>query len=826
MNEQLPETNPYDFRNPVTTGELLAGRDEELDEALKHLAAATEGRPVHIALIGRRAAGKTSLLRVLEGGARRAGLLAVRVDLDESLTASPVTFFKAVFEAVVQALVDGGALGADDSAYAGWLRQVHIGDAEVSPSDQLLLFGMVAAGVLRGAEHPDISPALLAHDCNKLASLARSGGFKGIVLLCDEGDLIGANAALIQKLRNLLQSLDSWMLIAAGTNKMFDTLSDVFSPIPRQFVRITVGPFETFDQAYECIQAPLKQRGEVVKIPIETILDVFNLTGGWPYEINLVSYYMWEELRRRSLTGLELSQDVIDSVLGEIRDFGRRVSSEEIEAVRQLSSDDVRVAAQIIPFEDYTIRELALSQLAPSDYEVAELEERMSSISRDIDRLEILGILRREDDRFKFRGDEFVKIYFKYAAKVVDSKSFSEAPYAHRIITSFFRQAKKDLGIADEPLVGTGTAVMSANADVAHRLGEELSKTVEAIELGDLAALARSVFVPPFLVRDQVRGKESDGLGFIGVAGTSQHFTTIEAGEIMLNIGEAGGHDWQARVDSWVDRQCPVMEKYGFELSQSGSGALEPQLAKELVILTDLRRTFDRAGDRYSSSDFRRALDLLRLALGGAEEYLDGAFVSTDLRETVADGYNRLGFISAVVGDLDEACAALERAAAFQSEWLWLHKYNLAYARAANGDFAVAAELIDASRALMPESIDDVSLLMLLFMPTTLDWSPPTRDWNVVRPGWPVVRELVELQGHAYEHLAGLEHAQHCDRAAEMLEDDDDASLHRLAGWMQLSLLDDLEAAIRHFELASQAPAYKRVAETELAFAQGRKGAG
>ena len=86
--------NPYDFANPVSDADLFVGRDKEMDEMkyyLDHAKAAS--RPINIALLGERAAGKTSVLNMTQIEAEKRGFLAVRVDLDEGDAATNMGFF-------------------------------------------------------------------------------------------------------------------------------------------------------------------------------------------------------------------------------------------------------------------------------------------------------------------------------------------------------------------------------------------------------------------------------------------------------------------------------------------------------------------------------------------------------------------------------------------------------------------------------------------------------------------------------------------------------------------------------------------------------------
>src|SRR5438876_310270 len=93
--------NPYDFANPVSDPFLFSGRTEELKELRYYLdQAVTAPRAINIALLGERAAGKTSLLNMVETRARERNLCVARLDLNESDAASPLSFFFKLFDGV------------------------------------------------------------------------------------------------------------------------------------------------------------------------------------------------------------------------------------------------------------------------------------------------------------------------------------------------------------------------------------------------------------------------------------------------------------------------------------------------------------------------------------------------------------------------------------------------------------------------------------------------------------------------------------------------------------------------------------------------------
>jgi hypothetical protein len=415
LRVDLTKANPYDFRNPVRP-QLLVGREDELREIERHLAGAREGRPVHIALLGERAAGKTSLLRAIDERARALDLLSVRVDLDEAVTSSPFSFFKAIFEAAIQALLAVDALNVRDPRYAAWRRQVYAGAMDVSADEELLMFGLLAASVTQGNPTPDISPSLLETDCDRIAQIAEEAGWRGLLLIVDEGDLIGENHALIQKLRNLVQATSRWMLVLAGTHRMFGALREVFSPIPRQFVRINVEPFDSIGDVFECIARPLELADatpNASKLPYAIVSDIYQVTSGRPYEINLVCYYVWDALQQGLQTEFEVSDVVLDNVLKELVAIGkteRLADANELDTIRRLSADDFELAVQVLPFEGYSLEEHTLSLLFPADYDRSEYERTKSEVQAQIEKLERLEVVERMGDRFRLTGGAFARV--------------------------------------------------------------------------------------------------------------------------------------------------------------------------------------------------------------------------------------------------------------------------------------------------------------------------------------------------------------------------------------------------------------------------------
>src|SRR5688500_15707157 len=93
--------NPYDFANPILDSQLFVGREEEMSDIIYYLDHAKSAqRPISLAIIGKRAAGKTSLLNMITVEARKRDFCIVRIDLTEDDIQTQLHFFFRIFDNV------------------------------------------------------------------------------------------------------------------------------------------------------------------------------------------------------------------------------------------------------------------------------------------------------------------------------------------------------------------------------------------------------------------------------------------------------------------------------------------------------------------------------------------------------------------------------------------------------------------------------------------------------------------------------------------------------------------------------------------------------
>jgi hypothetical protein len=252
---ELPP-NPYKLK-PVKRLEDLAGRARERKAIRYYLNLTATGDSPHLALIGQRGVGKTSLLNGAEAIARELKLLPVRLDMNEQKAKSPGRFWHDLYQSLALSMVKAGCWGGEQGTiYAELLRMLHArqpGSLEKAVIQIPFVFSC-HQGSIDTFECPD---ALVVSDFNACLLELQSKGFSGIALLIDEADCIGKNVPLLQMFRNIFQTVEHCSLVLAGTEAVFPALSEVFSPIPRQFHRIDVKPFARWSDTMDLVLRPL-----------------------------------------------------------------------------------------------------------------------------------------------------------------------------------------------------------------------------------------------------------------------------------------------------------------------------------------------------------------------------------------------------------------------------------------------------------------------------------------------------------------------------------------------------------------------------------------
>lgn len=448
--EENYKYNPYDFINPIRDPELFAGRHEELKEIEYYLNLSKSKKPkfFHLALVGPRSVGKTSLLNMIEHKANKLGLLTVKIPLNMEMVKNDILFFKEVFDGILTKGAEKGMYGGlNDKVYKAFRKVIDTLDIKTGIP---FLFGTVYVGLKKKEQDiAGIPQHVLIHDFKKMYSEAKNKKIQTIVLLFDECDLLAQNEVVLQKIRNAFMEIEGYVLSFSGSEKMFPAISDVFSPIPRFFKRINVENFKDIGETEECLLKPLDDE-EKEAFDRACVGEINRITNGTPYEINLIAHHMYRRWREGQASQITLSPEVLDDVLNEIERLRKEGHYEIANKIRRYWIDQLKVLISLLEFPNVSKEWLAEYMLL-QEIDTLQLKDIYikKSITEDyVEQLKKDGVILEQNGTIRFKGDQFDILYLKYlcASKGVRSAKeffvgFSEDPIMnlhHRFMEGMF----------------------------------------------------------------------------------------------------------------------------------------------------------------------------------------------------------------------------------------------------------------------------------------------------------------------------------------------------------------------------------------------------
>ncbi len=271
--------------NPFAPGrtidpELFAGRREEIERFRTFLKSTMEGNPMHLAILGERGIGKSSLLRKWETMARAERCITVRLDLDPSVDSIDSLLYH-----ILRGIKREGALHSRLFSLSRKVRDF-FDEYEVT-------IGVLGSSLQVGRKA--LSPSLEARDEFRGIWDGIHPSIPAVVIMMDEAEQLEKIEGSLQFLRNLFSRLAEegcgYMLILSGKLALFKQIKRIHSPLARFFNPITLREL-TGEERIEAIEKPLSyssftMTGEVK----ELIADV---SEGHPYIIQLFGYYLCE----------------------------------------------------------------------------------------------------------------------------------------------------------------------------------------------------------------------------------------------------------------------------------------------------------------------------------------------------------------------------------------------------------------------------------------------------------------------------------------------------------------------------------------------------
>ncbi|MFG3419704.1 hypothetical protein [Micromonospora sp. NPDC048063] len=447
--------NPYEFANPVTSRERFAGRSTELKDLRYYLRQARRAHhPVNIALVGERAAGKTSLLNVIEHDSKELGLLATRINLNSG-DADPMRLFWKIYEAIVDSVSEAGHLFPPGSDEERTYRLISDGlNPEADHIGFPLRFPAHYAVSVNGGRQ--ISENKLVRDLVYLYEVSKVP----CVLLFDECNVLATNRVTLEMLRNVFMNTPGYMLVLTGTPAMFPLFDDVFSPIIRQFKKVRVQPFEELDDSRECIDGPLKALNlkpyELITGGRQFYQHVHQLSGGRPYEIQLLCHFMFRRVQDKRAERMALTANVIDDVMQELElsVANPGTSRPVLAALRTLNEIELKALGVLGRCSGFaTFDDIWFAHSIEADGEAFTREELIEHLRR----LSEGGVLEvRGDAIISFLGDDFERVYLSYFAESRNVNiRIQDRPFAYQmmdVVRSRLRAIAKEF-----PIGGPGT---------------------------------------------------------------------------------------------------------------------------------------------------------------------------------------------------------------------------------------------------------------------------------------------------------------------------------------------------------------------------------
>lgn len=203
-------------------------------------------------------------------------------------------------------------------------------------------------------------------------------------------------------------------------------MSEVFSPIPRIFKRIDVGNFRSVEETKDCILKPLTKE-ERNLVNQSSIAEIHQISNGNPYEVQLLSHFMYRQFKERNASNIALNVEVLDNILNELDRLRTREHHEVANKIRRLfHPDSLRTILATLEFPDTTIEQLSkflvLSELDSVD--LKDISSRVKDYKFIISNF-VGSIIKKDDqDCLFFAGDSFDVLYLKHFAISKGIKDF------------------------------------------------------------------------------------------------------------------------------------------------------------------------------------------------------------------------------------------------------------------------------------------------------------------------------------------------------------------------------------------------------------------
>jgi hypothetical protein len=809
MAEEPQLKNPYDFRSPVKRSTLLAGRDDEMEAIDDLLRDSSADSPTHLSLFGGEGSGKSSLLNGAVDLACGRGMMVVKLALTSTIVETEIDFYRALYDAALQTLIDTDRLTANDELMGTWALRTYTGVAPPSPQEIIqgeLQFGLLIAAKLNGRMVESVPTPMLRRDIERLLSIG-CGPMRRLVLCLDSAELLNENKDLGPSLTHLADSCSFLTIITAA-----ETAGTLQAAAPRAWAQIEVGPYRGISAVIDAITKPATNADGIPEInppTPETARDIADLTGRVPYEVNLVSHFIWDAIQQGEQDSFELSPSVIQRVTVELEEKGRHQASPEIATYSSLSQADYVMLGRYAPYEALSLRELALLRLMLKDHNEDDLTQAETHIRTELAQLELKGVVTIERDRFAIKGTRDARLYLKYAAKrhTGDDLHFGDT-YTWAVTMRFASQLGTAVGGDGyaETLLFRGGRPQELGDDSAGSWAESIGS---AAARGDIVALSE-----PFglsLPTERIIGSDESGF-LLSVVQLQVGVYDVEYVELVANGDGSSAEEALDAGNMWLASEEDLLGKYGIRVVERRCFEISSEILRAVIAYGHLRLACGASYPVFRTGARSAAEGLLATVLEIAGEMVGSDPQDPLLRTEFANALSRQAFIASHRGNWDAAIDGFQTSRRMFLTEEWLLDYNEAYVRARQGDLDLACTLGELAVTHHEAGIA-AQVLLHAYFPTPDDWATTDERWNLVELRGTWITRFLDLQLLVLKAMVTGGEREELASAVAALGAAAPPPLLRLSGWATLTLLNDAPAAAVLF---GRAVAGTRYDETEL----------
>jgi hypothetical protein len=450
MVDVLQSANPFDYAAPIRKEELFFDRRVEMREALLVCERVAKGSAGGVSIYGGKGAGKTSFLMALRRELSKKKIASARIPLDSIMVAAnnEPRLFKLFLNDLTNAAQEEGLI---ERSVASQVKQILAGVIKVDKLE-FDAFGIsLIAEAAKENRFNDLPYAALRDGLRDFSKLlkGKQSSSPGAILILDEADHLKQNKALLEIFRNVFQDTPGIGLILAGTSKLMSDVSEVFSPIPRFFWKIELGPFSDDEEVDNAISKTVQfakndllMKGTRLNVMMSQFIpEVTDLTNRLPQEFNMLSHFAFNvgSTRIRHENGavtlyMKLDREVLEAALKqwqgtrEYVEFLENISGVD-KTILSLLSKIRRGGASLEELTALTI--LDRMAVASKSAKVEELELRLDEIGKQKPTIQSsIQHISALEEKCKVRvlnptlssipiyevEDQWMRAYFKYGA--------------------------------------------------------------------------------------------------------------------------------------------------------------------------------------------------------------------------------------------------------------------------------------------------------------------------------------------------------------------------------------------------------------------------